>query len=125
MLGFKNVHSVPEQQPSDGNFPTVPSPNPEEPAALKMATDLADAVGADLVMGTDPDADRMGIAVRDNDGKMMLFNGNQTATVLTYYILTRWKELGKIKGNPYIVKTIVTTPLLVDIAKSFGIELNK
>ena len=121
-LGFKNVISVKEQQPSDGNFPTVPSPNPEEPAALKMATDLADAVGADLVMGTDPDADRMGIAVRDNDGKMMLFNGNQTATVLTYYILTRWKELGKIKGNPYIVKTIVTTPLLVDIAKSFGIE---
>ena len=121
-LGFKNVISVKEQQPSDGNFPTVPSPNPEEPAALKMATDLADAVGADLVMGTDPDADRMGIAVRDNDGKMMLFNGNQTAAVLTYYILTRWKELGKIKGNPYIVKTIVTTPLLVDIAKSFGIE---
>ena len=121
-LGFKNVISVKEQQPSDGNFPTVPSPNPEEPAALKMATDLADAVGADLVMGTDPDADRMGIAVRDNDGKMMLFNGNQTAAVLTYYILTRWKELGKIKGNPYIVKTIVTTPLLVDIARSFGIE---
>lgn len=121
-LGFKNVISVKEQQPSDGNFPTVPSPNPEEPAALKMATDLADAVGADLVMGTDPDADRMGIAVRDNDGKMILFNGNQTAAVLTYYILTRWKELGKIKGNPYIVKTIVTTPLLVDIAKSFGIE---
>ena len=121
-LGFKNVISVKEQQPSDGNFPTVPSPNPEEPAALKMATDLADAVGADLVMGTDPDADRMGIAVRDNDGKMVLFNGNQTAAVLTYYILTRWKELGKIKGNPYIVKTIVTTPLLVDIAKSFGIE---
>ena len=121
-LGFKNVISVKEQQPSDGNFPTVPSPNPEEPAALKMATDLADAVGADLVMGTDPDADRMGIAVRDNDGKMILFNGTQTAAVLTYYILTRWKELGKIKGNPYIVKTIVTTPLLVDIAKSFGIE---
>ena len=121
-LGFKNVISVKEQQPSDGNFPTVPSPNPEEPAALKMATDLADAVGADLVMGTDPDADRMGIAVRDNDGKMMLFNGNQTAAVLTYYILTRWKELGKIKGDPYIVKTIVTTPLLVDIARSFGIE---
>ena len=121
-LGFKNVISVKEQQPSDGNFPTVPSPNPEEPAALKMATDLADAVGADLVMGTDPDADRMGIAVRDNDGKMVLFNGNQTAAVLTYYILTRWKELGKIKGDPYIVKTIVTTPLLVDIARSFGIE---
>ena len=121
-LGFKNVTSVREQQVPDGNFPTVPSPNPEEPAALKMATDLADAIGADLVMGTDPDADRMGIAVRDNNGKMVLFNGNQTAAVLTYYILTRWNELGKIKGNPYIVKTIVTTPLLVDIAKSFGVE---
>ena len=122
VLGFKNVISVKEQQVSDGNFPTVPSPNPEEPAALKMALELADKVGADVVMGTDPDADRMGIAVRDNNGKMVLFNGNQTAAVLTYYILTRWKELGKIKGNPYIVKTIVTTPLLVDIAKSFGIE---
>ena len=121
-LGFKNVISVKEQQVSDGNFPTVPSPNPEEPAALKMALELADKVGADVVMGTDPDADRMGIAVRDNNGKMVLFNGNQTAAVLTYYILTRWKELGKIKDNPYIVKTIVTTPLLVDIAKSFGIE---
>ena len=121
-LGFRNVVSVREQQVPDGNFPTVPSPNPEEPAALKMAIDLADSIGADIVMGTDPDADRMGIAVRDNEGRMTLFNGNQTAAVLTYYILTRWKELGKIEGNPYIVKTIVTTPLLADIAESFGVE---
>ena len=121
-LGFTNVRSVVEQQVSDGNFPTVASPNPEEPAALKMAIDLADSVGADIVMGTDPDADRMGIAVRDNDGRMVLFNGNQTAAMLCYYILTRWKELGKLTPDAYVVKTIVTTPLIADIAKSFGVE---
>lgn len=121
-LGFTNVRSVVEQQVSDGNFPTVASPNPEEPAALKMAIDLADSVGADIVMGTDPDADRMGIAVRDNDGRMVLFNGNQTAAMLCYYILTRWKELGKLTPDAYVVKTIVTTPLVADIAKSFGVE---
>lgn len=122
LLGFTNVHSVAAQQVSDGNFPTVPSPNPEEPAALKMAVELADSIGADIVMGTDPDADRMGIAVRDNDGRMVLFNGNQTAAMLTYYILTRWKELGKITPGAYVVKTIVTTPLIADIARSFGVE---
>ncbi len=122
MLGFKNVHSVKEQQPSDGNFPTVASPNPEEPAALRMGMELADSIGADIVMGTDPDADRMGIAVRNDEGKMVLFNGNQTASMLTYYILTRWKELGKLSPKAYVVKTIVTTPLIADIAKSFGIE---
>ena len=92
-IGFHNIIHVPEQDISDGNFPTVISPNPEEPAALKMALEAADRTGADIVMGTDPDADRMGIAVRDNDGRMVLFNGNQTASMLTYYILTRWKEL--------------------------------
>ena len=121
-LGFVNVKSVAAQQELNGDFPTVASPNPEEPAALKMAIDLADAEGADLVMGTDPDADRMGIAVRDNDGKMVLFNGNQTASMLTYYILRRWKETGKLDGTQYVVKTIVTTPLIADIAKSFGVE---
>ena len=121
-LGFVNVKSVAAQQELNGDFPTVASPNPEEPAALKMAIDLADAEGADLVMGTDPDADRMGIAVRDNDGAMVLFNGNQTAAMLTYYILRRWKELGKLDGTQYVVKTIVTTPLIADIAKSFGVE---
>ena len=122
LLGFTNVNCVKEQMPSDGNFPTVPSPNPEEPAALRMAIELADRLGADIVMGTDPDADRMGIAVRDDKGRMVLFNGNQTASMLTYYILRRWKELGKLDAGSYVVKTIVTTPLIADIAKSFGVE---
>lgn len=121
-LGFSNVFHVPEQDVSDGNFPTVVSPNPEEPAAMKMAIEKADEVGADIVMATDPDADRMGIAVRDNDGKMVLFNGNQTASMLTYYILTRWKELGRLGEGKYCVKTIVTTELMADICKSFGVK---
>ncbi len=121
-MGFENVYHVPEQDISDGNFPTVASPNPEEPGALKMAIEVADKVGADLVMASDPDADRMGIALRDNDGKMVLFNGNQTGAMLTYYILTRWKELGKLDDTKYVVKTIVTTELIADIAKSFGVK---
>ena len=87
--GFKNVIHVPDQDVSDGNFPTVFSPNPEEPSALEMALAKAEETGADLVLATDPDADRMGIAVRDNDGRMVLMNGNQTASMLTYYIPTR------------------------------------
>jgi phosphoglucomutase len=121
-LGFMNVLTVKEQEKLDGNFPTVASPNPEEPAALKMALELADKEAADLVMGTDPDADRMGIAVRDNNGEMLLLNGNQTAAMLTYYILTRRKELGTLSPHNYVVKTIVTTPLVADIAASFGVE---
>ena len=121
-LGFEHVISVKEQQELNGDFPTVVSPNPEEPAALKMAIELADREGADLVLGTDPDADRMGIAVRDNDGKMVLFNGNQTGSMLVYYILRRWKELGRLDGTKYVVKTIVTTPLIKDIAESFGVK---
>jgi phosphoglucomutase len=121
-LGFVNVLTVKEQEKLDGNFPTVASPNPEEPAALKMALELADKEAADLVMVTDPDADRMGIAVRDNNGEMLLLNGNQTAAMLTYYILTRRKELGTLSPHNYVVKTIVTTPLVADIAASFGVE---
>ncbi len=121
-LGFENVFHVTEQDVSDGNFPTVVSPNPEEPAAMKMALEMADRKGADIVMATDPDADRLGIAVRDNEGKMVQFNGNQTASMLTYYILTRWKELGKLDGTKYCVKTIVTTRLISDICESFGVE---
>ncbi|MBO4455028.1 MAG: phospho-sugar mutase [Bacteroidales bacterium] len=121
--GFNNVIHVPEQDVSDGNFPTCVSPNPEEPAALKLALEKAEETGADLVIGTDPDADRVGIAVRDNDGKLVLFNGNQTASMLTYYILTRWKELGKLTGGKYVVKTIVTTELITDICKSFGVPV--
>ena len=120
-MGFENVYHIPEQDVSDGNFPTVASPNPEEPAAMKMALAKADEVGADLVLATDPDADRMGIAVRDEAGRMVQFNGNQTASLLTYYILTRWQELGKLDGRQYVVKTIVTTELLARIARSFGV----
>ncbi|MCQ2162478.1 MAG: phospho-sugar mutase [Bacteroidales bacterium] len=121
-LGFTNVYHVMDQDVSDGDFPTVASPNPEEPAAMKMALELADKKGADLVMATDPDADRMGIAVRDNDGKLVQLNGNQTASIMTYYILTRWKELGKIDDTKYICKTVVTSQLLADIAESFGVK---
>ena len=121
--GFENIIHVPEQDISDGNFPTCVSPNPEEPAALKLAIEKAEATGADLVIGTDPDADRVGIAVRDNDGKIVLFNGNQTASMLTYYILTRWKELGKLVPGKYVVKTIVTTELITEICKSFDVPV--
>ena len=121
-LGFKNIYNVREQDLSDGDFPTVVSPNPEEPAAMAMALQKAEKVGADLVMATDPDADRMGIAVRDTEGKMVQFTGNQTAAMLTYYVLTRWKELGKLKGNEFCVKTIVTTELISAICESFGVR---
>ena len=120
-LGFKHIYHIPEQDVSDGDFPTVVSPNPEEPAALKMAHEKADATGADLVMATDPDADRIGIAIRDDEGRMIRLNGNQTGALLTWYILTRRKELGTLDGRQYCVKTIVTTELIADICKGFGI----
>ena len=121
-VGFTNIIHVPEQDVNDGNFPTVVSPNPEEPAAMAMALAKADETGADLVLATDPDADRLGIAVRDNDGKMVQLTGNQTWSFLTYYILTRWKELGKLDGKGYCVKTIVTTELIAAICESFGVK---
>ena len=121
-IGFKNIIHVPEQDINDGNFPTVVSPNPEEPAAMAMALKKADETGADLVLATDPDADRLGIAVRDNNGKMVQLTGNQTWSFLTYYVLTRWKELGKLNGNGYVVKTIVTTELIAAICESFGVK---
>ena len=122
-IGFTEVFPVADQMISDGNFPTVVSPNPEEPSALKMAVELAEAKGADIVLATDPDADRVGVAVRDDKGKMVLLNGNQTASLLTYYILTRWKELGKLGKDTYCVKTIVTTELLTAIADKFGVRM--
>lgn len=122
-LGFTNIFHVPEQDMSDGDFPTVLSPNPEEPSALKMALEVAEKVGADVVLATDPDADRMGIAVRNDEGEMVLFNGNQTGSMLTYYILSRWAELGKLDGRQYVVKTIVTTELIRAIAEKFGVEV--
>ena len=121
-FGFENIHMVKEQAIADGNFPTVHSPNPEEHDALDMAINLAEELHADLAMATDPDADRVGIAVRNHKNEMVLLNGNQTAALLFYYILNRWKELGKLKGNEFIVSTIVTTKLLSEIAASFGIE---
>ena len=121
-LGFNNIYHIPEQDVTDGNFPTVASPNPEEPAAMKMAIEKADEVGADIVIATDPDADRMGIAVRNDEGEMVRLNGNQTASLLTYYILSRRKELGTLGEGKYCVKTIVTTELIADICKSFGVK---
>jgi phosphoglucomutase len=121
-FGFNNIIHVPEQDIPDGNFPTVASPNPEEPEAFKLALKKAEEMNAELIMGTDPDGDRVGIIVRTNQGEYKFLNGNQTATILIYYILTRWKESGMIKGKEYIVKTIVTTELLGEIADFFGVE---
>jgi len=121
-FGFNNIINVPEQDVVDGNFPTVKSPNPEEPAALHMAIEKAKAENADLVMASDPDADRVGVAYRNKNGEFELLNGNQTATLLFYYVLNQWKEKGLLKGNEFIVKTIVTSELLVDIAKKIGVD---
>ena len=121
-IGFTNIIHVPEQEVPDGNFPTVASPNPEEPAAMALALAKADETGADLVLATDPDADRLGIAVRDDEGKMVQLTGNQTWSFLTYYILRRWKELGKLNGRQYCVKTIVTSELIAAICESFGVK---
>ncbi len=120
--GFENIHIVEEQAVSDGNFPTIVSPNPEEKAALQMALDKARAIDADLVLATDPDADRIGVGVKDLDGNYILLNGNQTAALLTYYLIKQWQAKGKLTGNEYIVKTIVTTELIGDIARSAGVE---
>lgn len=120
--GFKNFYPVEEQMVTDGNFPTVVSPNPEEKAAMNMAIEKAKAMNADIVLATDPDADRVGLAVRDDKGDFILLNGNQTASILTYYILTRWEELGKLTGKEFIVKTIVTSDLLLKIANKFNVK---
>lgn len=120
--GFNHVHIVEEQAVVSGVFPTVKSPNPEEPEALEMAIKLANETGADLVIGTDPDADRIGIGVRDLNGKLILLNGNQTAVMLSWFLMTMWKKQGKLTGKEYIAETIVTTNLIEDIAKSFGVK---
>jgi phosphoglucomutase len=121
-FGFKNVIHVPEQDEVNGDFPTVHSPNPEEHAALKMALEKAEQEDADLVMATDPDSDRVGIAVKNREGKLEILNGNQAASLLINYLLSQWKQKGKLTGNEYIVKTIVTTELLADIAEAHGVE---
>ncbi|MDD4656985.1 MAG: phospho-sugar mutase [Bacteroidales bacterium] len=126
-IGFKNIINVPEQDINDGNFPTVKYPNPEDPEALKMAIERANQTGAHIVMATDPDADRLGIAVRDLNGEMILLNGNQMAALLTYYILERRKEKGlltEFEGKEgYMVKTIVTTDLMKSICDSYKVDL--
>lgn len=121
-LGFTNVTMVKEQAINDGNFPTVKSPNPEEKSALEMAIALAKDIDADIVMATDPDADRVGIAVKRKDGQWMLLNGNQTASVLTYYLVNQWKVNNKLIGKEFIVKTIVTSELIKDIAERNGVK---
>lgn len=121
-FGFREVYSVESQSVPDGSFPTVISPNPEEGEALTMAISLAEEKGADLVMATDPDADRVGIAIRDNEGKFVLMNGNQTAVIILYYLLEQWKASGKLDGKQYLVKTIVTTYLIDKIADYYGVE---
>jgi phosphoglucomutase len=122
MYGFTNIISVPEQDIIDGNFPTVKSPNPEEPDALKMAIKKAVETGAELVMATDPDADRLGLAVKNRNGEFILLNGNQTGVILIWYILSQFKERNKYKGNEYIIKTIVTSDLIERIAEGFNVE---
>ena len=120
--GYTDVHIVEEQRLPDGNFPTVKSPNPEDPEALKLAIDLADKIGADIVIGTDPDCDRLGVAVRDTNGNMKLMNGNQTMVVMTNFLLRKWKEEGKINGNQFIGSTIVSTELVNKLASNYGVE---
>ena len=120
--GYSQVHSIKEQEIPDGDFPTVKSPNPEEPEALKMATNLAEKIGADIVLGTDPDSDRIGIAVRDTDGKIKLLNGNQAMVVMTDFLIKQWQLKGKLNGKQFIGSTIVSTSMVNDIAKSYGVE---
>jgi phosphoglucomutase len=120
--GYKNVHIVEEQRIPDGNFPTVASPNPEEPAALKMATELAEKVSADIVIGTDPDSDRLGIAVRDLNGNIQLLNGNQTMVVMTDFLIKKWEKEGRLNGKQFVGTTIVSTEMVSRIAHSYGVD---
>jgi phosphoglucomutase len=120
--GFNDVHIVAEQAVPNGNFPTVKSPNPEEPEALAMAIELADQINADIVIGTDPDSDRLGIAVRNGNGIMTLLNGNQTMVLMTHFLLEQWKKDGRLNGNQFVASTIVSTPLMMELATAYGVE---
>ncbi len=120
--GYLQVHIVKEQETPNGDFPTVKSPNPEEPEALKMAIDLADKIDADIVIGTDPDGDRLGIAVKDLDGNIKLLNGNQTMSVMTDFLINQWKKSSKLNGKQFIGSTIVSTDLVKEISDSYGVE---
>lgn len=120
--GYTKVYIVEEQAEPNGNFPTVKSPNPEEPEALKMAIEMAEKVNADIVLGTDPDSDRIGVAVRNLNGKMTLLNGNQTMAVMTNFLINKWKKQGKLNGKQFVGSTIVSTSLVDEIAQSYGVE---
>ena len=120
--GYSQVHSIKEQEIPNGDFPTVKSPNPEEPEALEMATALAEKIGADIVLGTDPDSDRIGIAVRDSEGKIKLLNGNQAMVVMTDFLMKQWQQQGKLNGKQFVGSTIVSTSMVNDIAASYGVE---
>ena len=120
--GYTDVNIVPEQAEPNGDFPTVVSPNPEEPEALSMAIALAEKIGADMVVGTDPDSDRLGVAVRDLDGKIKLLNGNQTMVIMTAFLLEQWKRADKFKGNEFIGSTIVSTPMMLELAAAYDVE---
>lgn len=122
LAGYKNVSVVDEQAEPNGDFPTVKSPNPEEPAALKMALELAEKQGADIVVGTDPDCDRLGIAVRNTDNKLVLLNGNQTMVLMTHFLLEEWKKAGKLNGNQFVASTIVSTPMVKKVAEHYNVN---
>lgn len=119
--GYTNVHVVAQQATPDGDFPTVISPNPEEPEALKMAIEIAEQTNADIVIGTDPDCDRLGIAVRNSQGIMEIINGNQAMAIKTNFLLENWKSTGKLTGNQFIASTIVSTPMIAKIADAYGV----
>jgi len=121
-VGFTNVINVPEQDVVSGEFPTVVSPNPEEPAAMEMALNKGREVDADIIMASDPDSDRLGIAIKDPSGEFVLVNGNITALILTWYMLKKWDEKGRLTGKEFIVKTIVTTEVMKDIAVKYGVD---
>ncbi|MDR2138430.1 MAG: phospho-sugar mutase [Tannerella sp.] len=123
-FGFTNVIHVPEQDVVSGDFPTVVSPNPEEPAAMALAVEKARMTEAELVLASDPDADRVGVAVKDHAGAWTLLNGHQTALLLVYYLIARWKETGRLQGQEYIVKTIVTTETVRAVAEQNGVEIH-
>ena len=120
--GYTNIHIVEEQATPDGDFPTVKSPNPEEPEALAMAMELAEKINADIVIGTDPDSDRIGIAVRDNDNKLVLLNGNQAMIVMTDFLIGQWLKQGKLSDNDFVGTTIVSTPMMQELADYYGVE---
>lgn len=120
--GYTDVNIVPEQAEPNGDFPTVVSPNPEEPEALTMALALAERLNADIVFGTDPDSDRLGVAVRDHQNNIILLNGNQTMVIMTHYLLEQWRKAGKINGKQFIGSTIVSTPMMLELASAYNVE---